>query len=180
MANCGYCGTTILFGGVRDGPERFCNAKCHQSAALLKIAGDVPPNVLQEHVRAAHTGLCPKCGGSGPVDVHRIYRVWSALIITSWVALPQLSCRSCARQSQVGGIAFSFFLGWWGFPWGIVLTPILITRNIVAMCGGPDPGRPSADLEKYMKTTLALKMVESGQRPRAAGPPPLPPSLPRR
>ena len=175
MATCGYCGTTILFGGVHDGAERFCNSTCHQSAALLRIAGSVPANVLQEHVWAAHTGLCPKCGGTGPVDVHRVYRVWSALVLTNWAALPQLSCRSCARQSQAGGIAFSFLLGWWGFPWGLILTPIQITRNIVAMFGGPDPGRPSADLEKFVKTTLAVKMVQAGQQQRRTScPPPLP------
>lgn len=29
MAKCGYCGTTILFGGKKDGDLRFCNDECH-------------------------------------------------------------------------------------------------------------------------------------------------------
>ena len=175
MAKCGYCGTMILFGGVQAGGQRFCNNKCHQSAYVLSVAQHVPPDVLQQQVRQLHQGACPKCGGRGPVDVHRIYRVWSALVLTQWSNSPQVSCRPCATKSQIGGVFFCLFLGWWGFPWGLVLTPIQITRNVVGIFGGPDPKRASGDLEKLVKVNLGVKLIEaSRQMESTRQPPPLP------
>ena len=34
MAKCNACGQIILFGGVREGDMRFCNAKCAEKVAL--------------------------------------------------------------------------------------------------------------------------------------------------
>jgi hypothetical protein len=175
MAQCGHCGTTILFGGVRDGALRFCNEKCRQNGYVLSVAQHVPPDILQEQVRQVHQGACPRCGGRGPVDVHKIHRIWSALVLTSWNSSQQLSCRSCGVKGQVGGALFSLVLGWWGFPWGLVLTPVQITRDIVGMCGGPSPGRPSPDLEKLVKVQLAVRAIDAAQRNRQASPPSLPP-----
>jgi hypothetical protein len=45
MAACGACGTTILFGGVKDAGLRFCNAKCRNNGALLSLARQLPPDV---------------------------------------------------------------------------------------------------------------------------------------
>lgn len=165
MAKCGYCGTTIVFGGMRDGEQRFCNDKCHQSAYVLSVSQHVPPDILEQQVRQLHEGDCPRCGKRrGPVDVHKVHRVWSALLLTSWSTNPQVSCRSCATKGQIGGVFFCLFLGWWGFPWGLVLTPIQITRNIVGMCAGPDSRRPSTDLEKLVKVNLGIKLIEASQQ----------------
>lgn len=157
MAKCAYCSTTIVFGGVRDGDARFCNDKCQQSYRLINVA--VPPELLREQLTTVHQGLCPKCGGSGPVDVYYSYKVWSILVLTSWSASPQICCRSCATQRQAGSLAFCLFLGWWGFPWGLVLTPIQVVRNIVGMCRTPDPLHPSPELEKFVRVTLAANLV---------------------
>jgi hypothetical protein len=169
MASCAYCSTTILFGGVRDGNDRFCNARCHQSHQLMSVAEQLPPDVVQQQIAMLHQGACPKCGGRGPIDIHTVYKVWSALVLTSWFNTPQLSCRACATRSQTGGALFSLGLGWWGFPWGLVMTPVQITRNIVAMSRGPDPARPSAKLEKHVKVSLAAKLL---QRANQNQPPP--------
>src|SRR6185436_14736942 len=133
MAQCNYCRTTIFFGGVRDGQDRYCNQRCHQNGVLLKVAGNVPVETVRNEIIRLHQGNCPRCNGPGPVDVHRAYRVWSAMVLTSWSTVPVLGCRSCARKSQLGGAAFCLFLGWWGIPWGLVLTPIQITRNLTGM-----------------------------------------------
>src|SRR5262245_1613216 len=83
MAKCGYCGTTILFGGARDGDVRYCNADCQQRGAVAAVAQHVPDQLVSEQVWKVHQGVCPRCGGRGPVDVHTSYRVWSALVLTS-------------------------------------------------------------------------------------------------
>ena len=93
------------------------------------------------------------------MDVHKIYEVWSALVLTRWTTNQQLSCRSCATKRQWGGVAFSFFLGWWGIPWGLVLTPVQITRNIIGMSRGPDAARPSDDLRRLVLVNLGTRVM---------------------
>src|SRR5262245_22929866 len=117
MAKCGYCGTGILFGGVSSGGQRFCNNKCHESAYVLSVAQHIPAHILDQQVQEVFRGNCPRCQGLGPVDVHKVHRVWSALILTSWSTEPVLACRSCATKSQIGGALFCAVIGWWGIPW---------------------------------------------------------------
>jgi len=171
MAKCGYCGSTIIMGGVRAGNLRFCNSRCHQNAYILSVAQQVPPDVVDRQVEEVFRGNCPKCRALGPVDVHKVHRVWSALVLTSWSSTPHVCCRSCATKRQLGGLLFSLLLGWWGFPWGIILTPIQIGRNIVGMCAGPDPSRPSADLRKLVQVSLGAQLLQKSQQNR---PPPVP------
>jgi len=173
MARCGYCKTAILFGGVRDGNERYCNVRCHENSFILKVASQVPQATVVNEVALVHRGKCAKCGGPGPVDVHRVYRVWSAGILTRWSHFPIVVCRSCARKSQFGGLIFSFFFGWWGFPWGIIFTPLQIARNIIGMCGGPDPARPSPDLENFVRTAIGMQMIQQQRQSSAPGGPPV-------
>jgi hypothetical protein len=157
MAKCGYCNSTIIVGGVRAGDQRFCNDKCYQNAQVLSVAKNIPPEVLEQQVQAAWSGSCPKCQGRGPVDVHKFHQVWSILVMTQWSSKSQVSCRSCGVKRQLGGIAFSLFCGWWGFPWGLILTPVQIIRNIVGMSSGPNSTRPSAELRRLVLINLAVQ-----------------------
>ena len=175
MAQCGYCGTTILFGGVHDGDQRYCNQRCKDSGYILRLGQLVPPQEIERETEAIFHGNCPKCHGPGPIDVHKIHRVWSALILTSWSSPQQVSCRSCAVKSQLGAILFCATLGWWGFPWGILLTPIQIFRNIAGMASGRDGSRPSAELRKLVQVIIGAKMATTGRQT----PPPLPPPVPQ-
>src|SRR5947208_3404803 len=102
MAKCGYCGSTIIMGGVRAGAQRFCNNKCHQNAYVLSVAQQVPPDMLERQMEEVFRGNCPECRGPGPIDVHKIHRVWSALVLTSWSSSQKVCCRSCATRSQIG------------------------------------------------------------------------------
>ena len=173
MAKCGYCGTTILFGGVNQGGQRFCNNNCLQRSFILQAAQQVPADVLERQVEEVFRGNCPKCKGPGPIDVHRVHRIWSALVLTSWRSPQQVSCRSCATKSQIGGIFYSLFLGWWGFPWGLILTPVQISRNILGLWGGPGLSRPSEDLKKVVQVNLGAQLIAAKQKAASATPPPI-------
>lgn len=155
MTKCDYCGSTIVFGGKQNGQLRFCNDRCYQSGALIALSRQIPDNVVEQQVWKVHQGLCPHCSGPGPVDVHVSHRVWSALIVTSWKSQPRLSCRRCGVKSQLGDAAFSLVCGWWGFPWGLVFTPIQVGRNLAAVAKGPDPTKPSERLAKTVRLGLA-------------------------
>jgi hypothetical protein len=167
MAQCAYCGTGIIFGGKRQGNLRYCNALCAARANLLAFSHQVPDSVINEQLQKVHQGHCPKCGGPGPVEVHTSYRVWSAVILTNWNSYQQISCRSCALKRQLGSTAFCFFLGWWGFPWGLVMTPVQIVRNLSAAMSTPDTLRPSDKLERMIRINIASQIAAN----RAASPP---------
>lgn len=156
MAKCDYCGSTILFGGKRDANGRFCNQKCQQRGAMLAVSRQVPESEVQQQMWSIHQGACPKCKGAGPVDVHMSYKVWSALLITRWSSQAQVSCRSCGVKSQAADAAFSLVLGWWGFPWGLVMTPIQIGRNVHGMLSF-ESSTPSPQLEKAVRMSMAAK-----------------------
>jgi hypothetical protein len=161
MAKCDCCGTTILFGGVREGDLRFCNATCHTNGYLSVVADKVPEDIVAQHLRDLHAGNCPKCGGPGPVDIHTSHFVWSALIMTSWRSRPVVCCRSCGKKAKLGGLFSSAALGWWGLPWGILLTPVQVFRNVAGLLSSRDPTQPSAELANLVRIQLASQFVEA-------------------
>jgi hypothetical protein len=168
MSKCSYCNTTIIFGGVRQGDRHFCNAQCAGAGAYLAIADSIPAVAVDEMVRRVHEGQCPRCNGHGPVDVFTSHRVWSALILTSWSSQLHVCCRSCAVKSQLGDTLFCIVLGWWGIPWGLIVPPVQIVRNVVAMVAPPAAAHPSEALRKRVRLLMASSAATS------SGPPPLP------
>jgi len=160
MAACAYCGTTILFGGRREEDLRFCNDTCHANGSLLAVAQQVPEELVRRETEQVHQGPCPQCQQPETVDVHVSYWVWSALVVTSWSNRPRISCRSCAQPRQLLGIVCSAVLGWWGLPWGFIMTPVQIVRGIGAVLGGPDPSRPSARLTGMVRLMIAQQAMQ--------------------
>lgn len=168
MATCDYCGSTIIFGGKRDANGRFCNQECQARGGLLAVSRRLPQSAVQEEVWREHQGLCPNCGGTGPVDVHVSHRVWSALVLTSWRSTPRISCRSCGMRNQMKDTAFSLVLGWWGIPSGLLVTPIQVGRNLCGIVRPPDPSKPSAQFEKIMRMNIAAEAVRQQRSQTAA------------
>jgi hypothetical protein len=169
MAACDACGTTILFGGVKQGPLRFCNQQCAQRGLGLSVANQLPADLVEKQVRQVHQGNCPRCQGPGPVDIHTSHRVWSAIAMTRWSSHPVLCCRSCGTKAKLGSAVFSMSLGWWGFPFGLLLTPVQLGRNVIGLFGGPDPATPSPALERAVRLHLASALAAQSQRPTAQG-----------
>ena len=164
MAKCDYCGATLLFGGVYDEDLRFCNQNCRDGGRLLKISRRMPHDAVEEYLQEMHQGDCPKCGGPGPVDVHTSYTIWSAVYLTSWRSKPQVCCQSCGTKAKMGSALSSAVLGWWGFPFGFIMTPVQIIRNFAGLFSNPDPDEPSEQLEKIVRLTLAEHMVDAQHR----------------
>jgi len=155
MGRCGYCGTFMLFGGLRDAQSRYCNERCRNAGRLTAASRQVPDDVVRQQVWALHRGPCPQCRGRGPVDVHVSYWVWSAVLLTRWGSAPAISCRSCARKRQLTNLGFSVLFGWWGFPWGLILTPLQIVRNVIGLVRGPDDTQPSRQLAQLARLGMA-------------------------
>ena len=163
MAKCDYCGTTILFGGVHADGYRFCNRTCQRNGYSLAAINQIPEDYLREQVRILHQGSCPRCNGQGPVDVHTSHQIWSIFLLTSWRSTPHVCCRKCGRIEQIKDGLFSLFLGWWGFPWGLIITPIQVVRNLVGLLGGPSDSKPSDKLHRLIQIDIGARILQSRQ-----------------
>lgn len=159
MAKCDSCGTFIVFGGVKSEGYRYCNDGCAQRGQAQQLTNAVPQELLERYIREVHHGNCPKCGGPGPIDVHTSHTCWSVLVMTSMNSKPQVCCRSCGVKSQIGATCTSALLGWWGFPWGLLFTPIQIVRNVKGIVVKPDHSVPSPQLQHLVKLELANSAV---------------------
>ena len=62
MATCASCNQVVLFGGIREGAHRFCNAKCREAGRSILAAYDLPNFVVDPRVAEIFKGTCPKCG----------------------------------------------------------------------------------------------------------------------
>lgn len=157
MANCSYCNSFFLFGGLKDQTGHYCNANCQLGGNLLVESQTIPEHEIRQLVTQVHQGPCPRCHGKGPVDMHKAHRVWSILVMTSWSSSPELSCKACAVQRQVASFFTSSMLGWWGFPWGIIFTPVQLIKNVAGMLGGPSAKQPSPLLERFVRIQAAAQ-----------------------
>ena len=173
MASCSYCDSFILFGGQTDASGRYCNEDCQQAGNLLAISHELPMDRMEGMIREVHQGSCPRCRGRGPVDVHKAHQIWSAIILTSWASKPELSCKSCAVKRQIGATLLSGVVGWWGIPWGLVMTPVQIIRNVIGICGGPSPAKPSELLERMVRIQVAAEAWTAAHQAQQT-PPPIP------
>ena len=159
MAQCAYCGSTIAFGGKREGELRFCNANCLEKGRPLIIAQNIPDDLALTRAHEIHGSKCPRCGGHGPVDVHASHTIWSDVHHTSWRSTPNICCRRCGIKLQLSGVLTSFVLGWWGFPAGLFVTPIQIGRNILGLLRPPPTGQPSEALIHAAKLSIAHQFI---------------------
>lgn len=146
MARCQTCGATIIVGGAREDGLRFCGEPCRNRYLVGIATRQLPHDFVLEQARNVHAGPCPKCEGPGPVDVHTTYWVWSAGVLTRCSQTAQVCCTKCDRLDKLKGVAFCAVLGWWGFPWGFIFTPIQLIKNFGGMFHKTDSPNPSEDL----------------------------------
>ena len=159
MTTCSNCGKAVGRRAKREGPFVFCDDKCRERGLLQYLSGRVPEEELVQYVKSYHAGPCPKCNGHGPVDIHNSYWVYSLVVLTSWNTVPQISCRECGVKSQIKNTTFSLACGWWGIPFGFIMTPVQVIRNVVAMFAAPDPSQPSAKLATLLKVHRAALLA---------------------
>lgn len=158
MARCGTCNTIILFGAMKDGDRSFCNPGCHEAMLLERASKAIPEEVIRGRLEEIHRSDCPVCAGPGPVDLHESHHVWSLIVFTSSQRKVQLSCQSCGTRARLMATVSSGLFGWWGMPWGLIMTPVQIVRNLAGLAGGPDPEIPSEALERAVRLDVASSL----------------------
>ncbi|MDA1053085.1 MAG: hypothetical protein O3C40_21745 [Planctomycetota bacterium] len=157
MAQCASCGTMILFGGERFGDLRFCNKACLGQSVMVNYGEEIPPEIVAQRALQIREGSCPNCNGSGPIDLQFGHTIVSVLVMTQWNTKPLLGCRSCGLTHQLKSFAICLFGGWWGFPWGLIGTPIQLIRNLAAAYRGV-PAEPSAELRQLALAELGAEL----------------------
>jgi hypothetical protein len=71
-------------------------------------------------------------------------------------------------KRQLGAALLDGVVGWWGFPWGLIMTPVQIVRNVVDMIGGPKASQPSSMLERIVRIKSAAHVVQASQSAQPA------------
>jgi len=170
MATCNTCNNTILFGGKHDGDRVYCNDQCMARSALSEAGAQVPAETVRREALALRSSACPQCQRTGsPIEYRESHRAISYIIATSWSSPGQLCCRTCHVKALLGNSAITLLAGWWGFPWGLIATPLQLIRNVVGLCSGGDRPEPSEKLLAAVRSMLA-------QHAPQAGPPSVPPA----
>jgi hypothetical protein len=128
---------------IEEGELRFCSEKCHE-VGRFRQENPMPKALVTGVAEQWFQGACPKCEGSGPVDVHFAHSVLSAVFVRFSRKQSMLSCRRCARKKQTLSLLATLLLGWWSLS-GIIMTPLYIVRNLRGLFA-PEATTPSPKL----------------------------------
>lgn len=166
MASCAACSSVILFGGKRVGDDRYCNDKCVEAGQVIQTCENIPHDVVLAEARKMKSDACPACGNKGrPVEVFTSHRAVSYILMTTWSSHPQVSCRSCHFVEVAKNSILTLLVGWWGFPWGLLATPIQLLRNGIALFQTGDSPEPSEALLAQARITMGQKLAADTSRP---------------
>jgi len=163
MATCANCKKIILMGGLRQEGLRFCGKPCLQRGQAALLAARMPE---AERVRAAQTlfrGPCPTCNKRGGIDLYKSHYVMSFVLFTRHGSHSLISCRTCALKKQGGDFMLSSLVGWWGIPFGLLLTPVALLRNGYAMLFPPNGVEPSPAFQQEVALRLACAEIDRQQ-----------------
>lgn len=159
MRRCHACNFWIPWGGIVEDGYHYCCDICVQDGPVFPLSLQLPDADVRLKALKIHSGRCPHCQGPGPVELRTSYRIWSLVVLTHWSSRYQIACRGCGFRAQLRGIAYSALLGWWGLPFGVLVTPIQIVRNLLAMAFVPDPQQPSPGLVRQASLQLAQERL---------------------
>lgn len=167
MASCAHCGTVIVFGGIREGGDRFCREQCHRAFRAneteLSLYAECERKVVDDSIRAEavalHSGSCPLCGGQGPIDGHESSWVISVPFYHNVKRNIDICCEGCAHKTNFKASIITLFLGWWSIS-GAIQTAIVLVRNLRAFAMISDPFAPSERLAQELKRRAVEQMVD--------------------
>ncbi|WP_426208965.1 hypothetical protein [Massilia sp. TWP1-3-3] len=162
---CDYCGNSAKKKPLFDQGQQFCSADCLHAARISEAAVDLSAGQIGARALAMRSGACPDCGSSESViEIRYHYRVVSALYFTSYQRKSRFCCVACGRKQNFKSFLFTFFLGWWGVPFGLIMTPTYLIANLGELREQRSGGEPSEDLVRLAKFQLAEKAYRLNYR----------------
>ena len=168
LQQCANCGNVILFGGIKHGSLRYCNAKCYEAIRLVNSTFHVSEKEVEDALTTFHQGDWPRCGGPGPVDYHFSYRIMSFLAVTRFETMSTIACQSCAKSAKLKHFFTTLFIGWWG-P-GFIFTPFYLCKNLYCLMYPIPADVPSDVLREYIRLNIARqKAAEAAAKDASEG-----------
>lgn len=158
MGRCATCRKFII-GGPKQGDLQFCSEQCLEDGFLAPLAQRAAPELVAARAYDAHQQNCPVCGGAGPVDIYTSHTAFSLFWITSWKSQPRLCCARCGTAAIRRGLITTALFGWWGIPFGIVMTPWQLYNGVKSLANRPNPSEPSMELTRRIRIEIARAMV---------------------
>lgn len=153
MTSCDSCETIIISGGVELGELRFCNEECAANYFASQAEQEIPDEIAWQQALEMANGNCPICLEAGPVGIHKAHGIWSVFIHTSVYSYELLGCASCGLRFKLKHMLAALILGWWGFPAGVLITPIQLLRTLYELTRTL-PDKPGTDLIELSRTYL--------------------------
>jgi hypothetical protein len=159
VPQCDRCGAAIGRVEKWDGPLRFCSVECLRAGPVGGLAIQVSAVEVEQAAWAIRQAPCPCCHEHRPVDLYESYRIWSVLVFTTWHTRVTTCCSPCAQARRKRDAIFSALFGWWGFPFGIIWTPVQVFRNIRALIRHEESPRPSRQFLAALSAQLYEKRL---------------------
>jgi hypothetical protein len=160
--DCDCCGKSAAISAIRDEGQKFCSVDCLELARSLEAATQLTEQEIRDRALAIKTGPCPRCKGRrSAVELHKRYWIWSAILVTRWGQDSRILCGQCAARSSLWAVAECLVLGWWGFPHGVLRTPVQAFRNIREAMGGSVGPEPSLALLYATKLLMGKDLWQS-------------------
>ncbi len=156
MAKCESCGT-LMFGGKSWNGMRFCSEACMQMAVTASYAEDIPEDIVMQHAMTLRESPCPVCGRAGPNDFHSAWSVFSFFIMTMHSKKEIFGCQSCGMKHKLKYFFFTGICGWWGIPWGFLMTPFFEFANLLGLFRRVPIG-PSEELKQFALTQISEEL----------------------
>ncbi|MEK7757200.1 MAG: hypothetical protein AAB385_08305 [Planctomycetota bacterium] len=96
--------------------------------------------------------------------MHESHSVYSVIIYTRWQTKQHLLCKRCASKQQTMDLLGSLIAGWWGIPFGIIVTPGILIMNVNSMLKNPGADGPSDALKQRARMLLAAHRLAGPRR----------------
>lgn len=156
---CAKCQVRILFGAKKAGSRQYCSQKCLAEDELGRLSDLVPEAQAVAMAHKIRREPCASCGGYDGVEIFKSYFIYSLFIYTSWREKREIVCRRCGRSNQRWDFFKSLLVGWWGVPFGILATPILLIKNIIEMRKDPTVLPPSDDMMQTARLAVVNQQI---------------------
>jgi hypothetical protein len=59
-----------------------------------------------------------------------VNQVISFLVATTYSKKLKVACPRCLNRAHISASTLTALAGWWGFPWGLIRTPMALYRNM--------------------------------------------------
>lgn len=121
-------------------------------AALDAQLANANPAAQAQSVDRLRQLPCPHCGANHDLlNAFEVAQVESIVFLTRYQRSLVIGCSQCISRAASEAMWRTFFLGWWGFPWGPIRTIQALIKNFHARRAA-NYTSPTAALLAYVAT----------------------------